>query len=669
MELIIYVMIAWFLPSIMKMLGYKPDYSNLYCGISMYIGVKPANIDKIKILGLYNVSRGSDACGIVINNVVSKGVDDFKPNPSIKQANFSNFIEKKNLVVNENDENYNIIVHNRKASTSWSEKSNPDHAHPFEITDPDNNVVLIGAHNGSISNCEELKKAYDMTETYPVDSQLMLSILAKNRKEKHPYKVLEEYKGKAVLTWFYLDEPNVLYVYKGASKEYSTSAVEEERPMFVWEDEPLKSLYFSSIREALYAIGGNETNTFNLETNKVYKFIAGKKAKITLVNREIVQSQNFSQGSGQRNNSQCVDTRSSGVSASRYTTASSYNRGGSSVPIRSLSLTTIEKTFRNYPNYKKILKAAKKFGGVQLNEKKFCMIEYEPFTFDPSKKKSKVYFHKGRYFQNGHMIGGNKPKEVVSLELDYLGYEKYGKIKVDESSLETYYFYMGFIMRDKTCADALQKRLKTSPEEIILKEDNYKTSFFLQEIVKYTYGFVSNFNDDRGATKEWDYQNNSAVYATGVFYPLFDYDRGYVFSNGNFLGSDYDNTSITQNAANTIKNNGRTTALTKHEKVKNTQLFATFADNASTPIILPEKLTKEVNEVEKEEFLDAALDFVKDGENIGTQFTEKMSDTELENIMIAINKTVRHVKRRLTNATSKNETNNDNTPKRGLLFS
>lgn len=636
------------------------------CGISMYIGIRPANIDKIKILGLYNVSRGADACGIVINNVVRKGVDDFKTNPSTKEANFSNFIEKKNLVVNDDDENYNIIVHNRKASTSWSEKSNPDHAHPFEITDPDNNVVLIGAHNGSISNCEELKKAYDMTETYPVDSQLILSILAKNRKEKHPYKVLEEYRGKAVLTWFYLDEPNVLYVYKGASKEYSTSNVEEERPMFVWEDEPLKSLYFSSLKEALFAIGGNETNVYNLEVNKVYKFIAGKKAKITLVNREIVQAQNFSQGSGQRNSSQCTDTRSSGVSASRYTTATSYNRSSNSVPVKSLSLTTIEKTFRGYPNYKKVLKAAKKFGGVQLNEKKFCMIEYEPFTFDPSKKKSKVYFHKGRYFQNGHMIGGSKIKEVVSLELDYLGYEKGGKIKVDEQSVETYYFYMGFLLRDKECADKLQVKLKSFPEDVILKEDNYKTTFFMREIAKYAYGAVSNFNDDRGAAQEWDYQNNNCVYATGTFYPLFDYDRGYVYSNGNFLGSDYDTSNITENAVNTLKNNGRSVPLVKHEKVKHTTLFASMENNA---IILPEKITKEIDEVEKEEFLNAALDFVKDGENIGTQFTEKVSDTELENIVIAINKTVRHVKRRITNVNSQNETNNDNTPKRGLLFS
>ena len=261
------------------------------CGISMYIGNRPANIDKLKILGIYNVSRGSDACGVVINNVVKKGVDNFKE--KLKQANFTNFIEQKNLKTKEDDENYAVIIHNRKASTSWSEKQNPDHAHPFEIKDPDGNIVMIGAHNGSISNCKELVEEFEMGGTYPVDSQLMLSILAKNRKSKEPYKVLEKYKGNAVLTWFYLDEPNVLYVWKGASKLYAGSELTEERPMYIWEEEALNSLYFCSIKEALLAIGGNDTNVYNLEVNKVYKFIAGKKAKIIPINRVNIENENF----------------------------------------------------------------------------------------------------------------------------------------------------------------------------------------------------------------------------------------------------------------------------------------------------------------------------------------------------------------------------------------
>ena len=35
---------------------------------TVYVGDKPANIDKIKLLGVYNTSRGTDSCGISINN-------------------------------------------------------------------------------------------------------------------------------------------------------------------------------------------------------------------------------------------------------------------------------------------------------------------------------------------------------------------------------------------------------------------------------------------------------------------------------------------------------------------------------------------------------------------------------------------------------------------------
>jgi len=623
------------------------------CGISFYVGNKPANIDKIKILGIYNITRGSDACGIVINNTVKKGIDDYQHNPSIKEANFTNFIEKKELTINESDENYTVIVHNRKASTAWSEKKNPDHAHPFEITDPDGNIVMIGAHNGSIQNCDALKKEFDMSGTYPVDSQLMLSILAKNRKEKNPYSVLEKYIGNAVLVWFYLDEPNTLYVWKGASKLYSHSELVEERPMFVWEQEPLNSLYFSSIKEALYAIGGNETNVFNIEVNRVYKFVAGKKAKITIVNRDIVENENFTRGSGSGSS---TDIKSNGLSTSRYNSSNTRN----STPVGSTSISSIERTFKNYPNYKKVLKAARKLGGVKTNNSNFAMIEYEPFTFDPSKKKSKVYFHKGRYFQNGHMIGVQTPREIVEKKLDYLGFEKGGKIKTDDTTLETYYFYMGFLLKDKTCADQLQSVLNNNHFRIILKEDGFKTSFFLYELVRYVFGFACNLNDDTGACREWDYKDNVAIYANGKFCPLFDYDRSYYFVTGQFCGADYDNSHMTENAAATILNKGRL-----EPKIKKV-----VTSVQTTPvIILPESTREkvELDKVDREEFINAGLDFVKDGENIDKEWDGKITNSELEPLLLAIKRTTKHVKNKITELNLDDE--NDVAPYRGLLYS
>ena len=34
------------------------------CGINGFISNKPGSIDKLKILGLYNTTRGTDSCGI-----------------------------------------------------------------------------------------------------------------------------------------------------------------------------------------------------------------------------------------------------------------------------------------------------------------------------------------------------------------------------------------------------------------------------------------------------------------------------------------------------------------------------------------------------------------------------------------------------------------------------
>jgi len=620
----------------------------------MYIGNKPANIDKIKILGMYNITRGSDACGIVINNDIKKGVDNFKPNPSIKQANFSNFIEQVDIKTKEEDENYTIILHNRKASTSWSEKSNPDHAHPFLITDPDDEPILIGAHNGSIQNCEELKKKYDMKGTYPVDSQLMLSILAKCRKEKNPYELLKDYKGNAVLTWFYIDEPNTLYVWKGASKLYKHSDALEERPMYVWQKEVNEELYFSSMKEALYAIGGNETDVFNLGINQVHKFVAGKKTRIVEVKREIIENENFQTGSTQnRNSGSSTECNTRNISTSRYNTSNSNNN----IPSvsSSVSLSLIQNTFTGYPSYKKLVKIAKKHGGVKENSLNHALIEYEPYTFNPAKYKSKVYFYKGRYFQNGHMIGVNTPREIKELTLDYMGYPPDSKVQHDKDSADKYYFYMGFLLADEQSADRLKEKLKRDPNSIILKEDGALTTFYIAILCEYCYGFCQNFNDLNGGARNWNDNLKTSEYTDGKYYPMFDYFKSYSFKLGGFIGAHYDDTvNATTICVDTLPNNG---------KIKSKE----------TVIVLPERITPEkkivtLDEVTKEEFINASLDFIKDGENIEKEYNDKIINTEFESLLNAIKQTTKHIKKRQSQI-QLNDSDELFPVERGLLYS
>ena len=59
------------------------------CGIFGFISSRPADIQKIKILGIYNATRGTDSCGIVINDKIIKGMKS--------EANWSDFCEKHSI--------------------------------------------------------------------------------------------------------------------------------------------------------------------------------------------------------------------------------------------------------------------------------------------------------------------------------------------------------------------------------------------------------------------------------------------------------------------------------------------------------------------------------------------------------------------------------------------
>ena len=633
------------------------------CGIAMYVGNKPANIDKMKILGIYNITRGEDACGIVINNKVSKGINDYQK--GIKTANFSNFIEKIDLETSEEDSNFTCIVHNRKASTSFNDRSNPDHAHPFEIKDESGQVVMIGAHNGTIRNCEQLKKDFGMVGTFDVDSQLILSILAKNRKSKKPFEVLEKYEGKAVLTWFYLDEPNILYVWKGGSKEYTASKeITEERPMFVYQKEELNQHYFCSIKEALYAIGGNDSNVYSLDLNKVYKFIPTKKTRIVNVNRE--QVENFTTGSYQKTTCATTDINPSSSSNTSSSNSSSF----SSLSTKRLLTSSkeisdmLEKTFVNYPSYKKSLKEAGR-KGLKINSFRSALIDYEPFTFNPAKYKNKVYFFRGRYWQNGRIIG-DSTKYVTSLILDINGYEKGSKkVKVDETTLDTYYFYLGFLLTGKKAADDLQKVLTDKREDILFKEDGKNSQVLTAKLCKYIYGFCINYNDSNGGARFLD-NTNTVVYASGEFYPMFDYTKSYTFNYGTFVKANYNfDSEVTKDEilGECLTRNG---ALAKQKIIP---LYTTTKDNIQKPLETPE-ISEDDNITQ--EVIDAGLDFVKDAENITNNFPEtSINDSEVQKVLRIIKNSSEIIKKKLETLSNKKEEEEEieEVPVRGLLYS
>jgi len=468
------------------------------CGLSGYIGNEPANIDKLKILGIYNVTRGTDSCGIVINDKVCKGVKE--------DANFTNFIEKKNLSTHEKHNNYNVLIHTRNASVK-STKDDIDCAHPFVIRNKKGKTVLIGVHNGFISNEDEIAKEYKVKEE-KVDSQTILSILAKAKYDPKYFNVLKDYEGAAALAWYYVDEPNTMYLWKGASKKYAgTETLEEERPLFIYRVKDSKgkftdNYYFSSIKESLYAIGGEpgfskehtdkEPTVFSLQANMLVTIKPGEKLKMRKIERTITNSSVY------------------GYSNTNYSSYSSYKPSGKT---DTTAREKLMKMFEGYP--------VTKWRNVSINTTAGKpIVDNEPYYFDQQKITDKIYFHRGRYWRNGHLVG--KYETCVSLELDIDGYPK-GNTSCDTESIDTYYFFHGFLLLSKESAKEIDE-LSQSGRIWENKEKGLINTGLLKEHV---FGWCANFKDTTQRA-----QMKGSYWANGDFIPMFDYDRKFNFISG-----------------------------------------------------------------------------------------------------------------------------------------
>lgn len=268
----------------------------LSCGLFGYVGSEQPSMDKIKILGIYNIERGKDSCGISIDDMITK-----------HNGNFNTFIESN--ILPDPTQDFTIIGHDRKRSSGVISIEN---AHPFgffndenadeEIEIPD----FIGAHNGTIYNDNTLATKYKVdTNKYSVDSQILLKVISTGN-----YKILEEYSGAAALLMRKTNEPNTLYVFKGASRTYANFPLEEERPLFYWQKSE-NEMYISSLKDSLKAIGGDQNTIHSFETNKVIKIVAGsivdsESVTIDRVKENYNSRQHYNSRNSSSNNSSSV---------------------------------------------------------------------------------------------------------------------------------------------------------------------------------------------------------------------------------------------------------------------------------------------------------------------------------------------------------------------------
>lgn len=212
-------------------------------------------VNKLKILGFINQSRGEDSCGYFNGADVYKGVE--------LKKKFTDLVMKDGLIIPEESPNYVFLGHVRKASYGLTTERN---AHPFIV---DNELIL--AHNGTLTNHWPLCTKYDIDQKdIFVDSLALANLLYR----KGP-KILEEYKGTAALLMHRLSQPNILHAYHGASKEYQNGVEYEERPLFYLTQE--EGVYVSSMKEALdYIKESKEDEAKTLPHNRIYSIKLGK---------------------------------------------------------------------------------------------------------------------------------------------------------------------------------------------------------------------------------------------------------------------------------------------------------------------------------------------------------------------------------------------------------
>lgn len=243
-------------------------------------------LSNFKILGLYNVSRGKDACGVLVNNSIVKGYGTNKL--------FQDLLKTDVLEIPRNSPI--LIGHTRASNKGPYEDAT---THPFIVNDD-----LVGVHNGTIWNIDTLAKENEIKPSeYKVDSHALYQIIYKNGTD-----VLNKYKGYAALAFTYTkDNLDNLYLYHGASKTYLNGKVEEERPLFILELS--NGLYFSSLEESLLAIKEDESQKISvLPHNELYHISSGKIVSVVskfkrdeLVN---TQHENFTNTTNNRSTTQ-----------------------------------------------------------------------------------------------------------------------------------------------------------------------------------------------------------------------------------------------------------------------------------------------------------------------------------------------------------------------------
>jgi len=215
------------------------------CGQLGYSGTKPFDIEKIKLLTLWNsLERGEDATGFYSplnghNRTLNKGSDVVIHN---------NFKLIPDTI---------LMAHVRAKTIGLNTLEN---THPFKRGD------WYLQHNGTLKNHLDLAHKYELsTMEYSVDSDVICGAISK----QDNISVLKEIDGPAAIIIHKTTMPNKLFVFRNT-----------ERPLFRGMIDGC--MYISSIKESLIYIGCESVKEFKVDT--VYTICDGIVEKTVKIN-------------------------------------------------------------------------------------------------------------------------------------------------------------------------------------------------------------------------------------------------------------------------------------------------------------------------------------------------------------------------------------------------
>lgn len=510
----------------------NPRNGLLCCGLFGVSANRPLDaviLRKLKVLGLFNQSRGEDSCGYYNGEKIVKGVDNVKK--------WTDFVMDGRVVLPAEGESRVFFGHVRKSTVGSNSEAN---AHPFNVEGR-----LILAHNGTLENHWPLMTEAGLPHGQVFVDSHALAILI----DHWGYSALEKYKGYAALLFHHTEHPDELCVYHGASRTFTGGQLWEERPLF-WMDTK-DGIYISSLEEALKFIREEgDDEPLKVPHNRVFTLKGGEvEGEGVAIDREdmniTVTTSTYTGGYyGGRNYEDTWEsgemgtymndrykrtTTPAGSTASRQYGTTGPNAASSTNSSVGKTVEAAAKALLEKP--KSIFSSTPTIEAIDL--------ESETVPVHAFNNNYQVYYFKNRYY----LPDGNLCEGEVVIDKNGRVHQVIPEGIADELKRQVFYFYRGIMLNDlyayKTIKDAVALKNgeldKDSTSGLIhylarvMSQPGMNFAMAMSEYAKYP---VTNLGDE---AKELVYRRTlffkKQVPHNGSITPLFS-NRDYHYRDG-----------------------------------------------------------------------------------------------------------------------------------------